>query len=92
MSDTSQSPIQILDARGLFCPEPVMMLHKVINEVPVGGVIEILATDPSTVRDFTKFCAFLSHELVVSDAPEGEFHFLIRKGEEEEEQLQWWLK
>lgn len=82
---SNPSPTQTMDARGLFCPEPVMMLHKVINEVPVGGVIEILATDPSTVRDFTKFCAFLSHELVVNEEVDGEFRFLIRKGEEEEE-------
>jgi|TARA_B110000211_G_C13978977_1_gene508478 tRNA 2-thiouridine synthesizing protein A len=82
---SNPSPTQTLDARGLFCPEPVMMLHKVINEVPVGGVIEILATDPSTVRDFTKFCAFLVHELVVHEEVGGEFRFLIRKGEEEEE-------
>lgn len=82
---SNPSPTQTLDARGLFCPEPVMMLHKVINDVPVGGVVEILATDPSTVRDFTKFCAFLAHELVVHEEVDGEFRFLIRKGEEEEE-------
>ena len=74
-----------LDARGLFCPEPVMMLHNIIDEVAVGGVIEILATDPTTVRDFTRFCAFLSHELLVHEEVGGEYRFLIRKGEEEEE-------
>ena len=32
-----------------------MMLHKEINEMAIGEVIQILATDPSTVRDFTRF-------------------------------------
>ena len=74
-----------LDARGLFCPEPVMMLHKEINDMAVGEVIQILATDPSTVRDFTRFCAFLSHEMMVQEEVDGEFRFLIVNGEEEEE-------
>ena len=80
---SNPSPTQTLDARGLFCPEPVMMLHKVINDVPVGGVVEILATDPSTVRDFTKFCAFLAHELVGYEVVVGEFRFFLISGEEE---------
>lgn len=81
MSDISHT----LDARGLFCPEPVMMLHEVMDNAQVGDVIEILATDPTTVKDFTRFCAFLSHELLVHDEQEGTLRFLIRKGEEEEE-------
>lgn len=35
-----------LDARGLFCPEPVMMLHNRINDVQPGGVLRVVATDP----------------------------------------------
>ena len=69
-----------LDTRGLLCPEPVMLLHQVMDEVEVGERVEVLATDPSTVRDFTRFCSFLSHELLRHDEIDGEFHFLIRKG------------
>jgi len=78
-------PDQILDARGLFCPEPVMMLHEIVNNMAVGQTVEILATDPSTVRDFTRFCAFLNHEMLVSEETDGEYRFLIVKGAEEEE-------
>jgi tRNA 2-thiouridine synthesizing protein A len=81
MSDVNQT----LDARGLFCPEPVMLLHNIIRDVAIGDVIEVLATDPSTVRDFTRFCGFLGHELVLSEEVDGDYRFLIRKGEEEEE-------
>ena len=81
MSDIAHT----LDARGLFCPEPVMLLHKVMDDANVGDVIEVLATDPTTVKDFIRFCAFLSHELMVHDDKDGELRFLIRKGEEEEE-------
>mgnify|MGYP001357090157 FL=1 len=78
MSDVYQQ----LDARGLYCPEPVMMLHNLMADVPVGVVVEVLATDPSTRRDFLKFCNFLGHELLTCEEVNNEFHFRIRKGEE----------
>lgn len=68
-----------LDARGLFCPEPVMMLHNQIRDMQLGEVVEVLATDPSTKRDFLKFCNFLDQELLSSDEQEGVLRFRIRK-------------
>jgi len=69
-----------VDARGLICPEPVMMLHSAVRDAEAGGLIKMLATDPASERDVEKFCRFLNHELV-SFIKEGElFSFLIRKG------------
>lgn len=70
----------ILDASGLFCPEPVMMLHSKIAELAVGQVLKVVATDPSTERDIPKFCAFLGHELLSHEEEQGAYHYLIRKG------------
>lgn len=70
---------QELDARGLFCPEPVMMLHGRIKEVEVGEILRVLATDPSTTRDIVKFCRFLGHELVEHAEVEDEYRFYIRR-------------
>ncbi len=69
-----------LDARGLYCPEPVMLLHSRINDVKPGGVLRVLATDPSTTRDIPRFCQFLGHELVSETEQDGEFTYLIRRG------------
>src|SRR5690625_7545074 len=52
-----------LDATGLVCPEPVMLLHRAVRESEVGEVIEMLATDPSTARAVRNFCRFLAHAL-----------------------------
>ncbi|MGC8119226.1 sulfurtransferase TusA [Marinobacter sp. VGCF2001] len=71
-----------LDARGLFCPEPVMMLHNRIQDVEVGQVLRVLATDPSTTRDIPRFCQFLGHELLSQNESEGEFRYLIRRCQE----------
>lgn len=68
-----------LDARGLLCPEPVMMLHKEIRTRVTGDVIHMLASDPSTLRDVAKFCLFLNHELVQSQEIDDVYHFWIKK-------------
>lgn len=78
----SEAPSQDaeLDARGLMCPEPVMLLHNRIADVPVGGVLRVLATDPSTTRDIPRFCQFLNHELVYEEVSGNDFLFWIRRG------------
>lgn len=68
-----------LDASGLFCPEPVMMLHNKIRDIAAGEVLEVIATDPSTTRDVPKFCLFLGHELLQQSQDETQFRYLIRK-------------
>lgn len=70
---------KFLDASGLLCPEPVMMLHKTVREASTGELIEMTATDPSTVRDVPKFCHFLGHELVDHEVREKTYVYYIRK-------------
>lgn len=78
-ADNSSSDIVTLDARGLFCPEPVMMLHKKFREIAEGTEVLVLATDPSTGRDIPKFCLFLGHELLSSDNDGKTYSYRIRK-------------
>lgn len=69
-----------LDARGLNCPEPVMLLHKAVRKMQAGEVLEVLATDPSTQRDIPKFCQFLGHELRLAEHTGEQYRYLICKG------------
>ncbi len=75
----SSTPQHTLDATGLHCPEPVMLLHNKIRDIAVGEVLEILATDPSTERDIPKFCSFLGHELLRVNREGGTYSYLVRK-------------
>ena len=68
-----------LDARGLYCPEPVMMLHTKVREMGAGQVLKVSATDPSTQRDIPKFCIFLEHQLLESKEQNGTYTYFIRK-------------
>ena len=75
----SEELSQQLDARGLYCPEPVMLLHQAMRELASGELLEVLATDPSTQRDIPRFCQFLGHHLELEQEEGGEFRYLIRK-------------
>lgn len=68
-----------LDASGLYCPEPVMLLHNKIRDMEAGQLLRLKATDPSTTRDVPKFCLYLEHELIESNQEGESFHYLIRK-------------
>ena len=76
---TELSADALLDASGLNCPEPVMMLHNKVRDLPAGDVLKVIATDPSTQRDIPKFCVFLGHELVDQQTDEGTYLYWIRK-------------
>ena len=69
-----------LDTSGLFCPEPVMMLHKKIRQMEAGQVLYVKATDPSTLRDIPRFCDFLGHRLLDQLNLEESYEYFIQKG------------
>lgn len=79
MPETLPTPDAQLDARGLLCPEPVMMLHNAVRDLGAGECLEVLATDPSTKRDIPRFCSFLGHELLQQQEVGNEYRYLIRK-------------
>lgn len=77
----SIKPDHILDATGLMCPEPVMLLHNKIRDISAGETLQILATDPTTERDIPRFCEFLGHELLLQETVDTEYRYLLRKVE-----------
>lgn len=69
----------LLDVTGLFCPEPVMLLHSRIRDIGAGETLRIEATDPATRRDIPRFCTFLGHELLQEEERGGLYIYLLRK-------------
>ncbi len=68
-----------LDTKGLNCPLPILKAKKAIAEIPGGGTLEVLATDPGSVPDFKAFCAAGGHTLLEQTEVGGIFRFLIRR-------------
>ena len=69
----------LLDARGLNCPLPILKAKKALKDVPAGGTLEILATDPGAVADFAAFCRTTGNELVEHSEKGGVYRFILRR-------------
>ena len=74
-------PQESIDAIGLRCPEPMMLLHAEMRRLAPGQEVALRATDPSTERDVANFCEFLGHALLVTRREGDEFLYRIRKAE-----------
>jgi tRNA 2-thiouridine synthesizing protein A len=72
-------PDLTLDTKGLNCPLPILKAKKALGKIPAGGTLEVLATDPGTVKDFAAFCRQTGHELLDSGEDGGVFTFLIKR-------------
>ena len=82
MSDLFTSPDHTLDAQGLRCPEPVMMVRKTVRGMQAGETLLIVADDPAATRDISRFCTFLEHELVAQENDSLPYRHLVRKRQE----------
>lgn len=79
MTDVFATPDHSLDTTGLRCPEPVMMVRKMVRKMGVGETLLVIADDPATTRDIPGFCRFMEHELISSEAASQPYRYLLRK-------------
>lgn len=70
---------QTLDARGLNCPLPILRTKKAIATLASGDALEVVATDPGSMKDLDAFCKQTGHTMLSSEQVAGEFRFTIRK-------------
>ena len=70
---------QTIDARGLSCPMPIVKTAQAIRSVASGDLIEVLATDPGSVKDFAAWIRTTGNELVEQTTDDGVFRFVIRR-------------
>lgn len=81
MSDLFATADKTLDALGLRCPEPVMMVRKTVRQMAAGETLLIIADDPATTRDIPGFCRFMEHTLLAQDTESRPYKYLIKKGD-----------
>ena len=68
-----------VDAKGLSCPLPIVKTAQAIKAIAAGQVLEVLATDPGSVKDFAAWSKTTGHELVESTSDGAVYRFVIRK-------------
>jgi tRNA 2-thiouridine synthesizing protein A len=69
----------ILDAKGLRCPLPVLKARKAMKDLPVGGTLRVLATDPGAINDFEAFCKTTGYRLLAATQGDDVLIFDIQK-------------
>ena len=64
---------QVLDAKGLNCPLPILKTKKMIKSMTSGQVLQVMATDPGSIADMTAFCNQTGNELM-SQSNQGDVY------------------
>ncbi len=70
---------QQLDARGLNCPMPIVKTAQAMKTIPSGSLLEVLATDPGSVKDFEAWSRTTGNELVERSVDGGVYRFVLRR-------------
>jgi tRNA 2-thiouridine synthesizing protein A len=68
-----------IDARGSYCPGPLMELIRAIRESEVGDVIAVRSTDRGSKTDIPKWVEKAGHRLVTIETPEGYDEIVVQK-------------
>jgi TusA-related sulfurtransferase len=79
---STNTPVTIdkeIDARGSFCPGPLMELIRGVKVLPVSGVLAVLSSDPGSAKDIPAWIAKAGHEFVGAFPEDGYTRFVLRK-------------
>lgn len=69
-----------IDARGLSCPEPLMLVKARMRSLQPGDELILLSDDPVSRRDVPAYCRYLGHELLALPDEDHPCRFVLRKG------------
>lgn len=72
----------IVDARGVRCPMPVIMIARAAAALPGGSLVTVIATDPAARHDVPAWARMRGHTVVDDDAlassPADEIRLTVR--------------
>ena len=68
-----------VDARGSFCPGPLMELIAAMKTIEIGDELEVLSTDKGSAADIPEWIKKVKHEHVATEEKDGVWHVLVRK-------------
>jgi tRNA 2-thiouridine synthesizing protein A len=70
---------RLVDARGSFCPGPLMELIAQLKMAEVGDELEILSSDKGSAADIPEWINKVGHELLGTREEEGVWHITVKK-------------
>jgi tRNA 2-thiouridine synthesizing protein A len=69
----------VVDARATSCPGPILAAKKAIGQIPVGGIMEVLASDTGTLKDLPAWCKKMGHDFMGSVDDAGYLQLFLKK-------------
>ena len=72
-------PTVVIDARGSFCPGPLMELIRAIREVEVGTIISVYSSDNGSKIDIPKWVEKAGHKLIGIETRDGYDEIVVEK-------------
>jgi tRNA 2-thiouridine synthesizing protein A len=69
----------VVDARGSFCPGPLMELIARLKFAQVGDELEVLSTDKGSAADIPEWLHKVGHQLLGTHEEGGVFHIMLKK-------------
>ncbi len=72
-------PDQVLDAKGLNCPLPILRTKKAVEALSKDQILKVETTDPGSKNDMASWAKRTGNELVKVEEGSGSFSFYIRK-------------
>jgi TusA-related sulfurtransferase len=82
MTETQIQATDVLDARGLLCPMPVVKTAKAVKALTPGQVLKLIATDRGSIADIPAWAGSTGNELLEWHEEGDTIVFYVRKGEE----------
>ena len=70
---------KVIDARGSFCPGPLMELIAGMKMAHVGDELEVLSTDKGSADDIPEWIRKVGHDLLGTREESGVWHITVRK-------------
>ena len=68
-----------IDARGAFCPGPLMELIAALKLVDIGDEVEVLSSDRGTALDVPEWVAKVGHAMVGVEEKGDHWSVVVRK-------------
>ncbi|HET9122143.1 MAG TPA: sulfurtransferase TusA family protein [Acidiferrobacteraceae bacterium] len=75
----SEASDVVVDARGSYCPGPLMETIARIKQAQLGQVLEVWSTDEGSAKDIPQWARKVGHEYLGTERSGNEWRVRVRK-------------
>jgi TusA-related sulfurtransferase len=68
-----------LDCFGLLCPMPIIKVKQKMDELDVGDVLEVIATDEAIIEDMPEWCEATGNEFLGIEEDDDQYRVYVKK-------------